>query len=302
LLTIDDVLVLAGGVAARLGPQQDLPGGGLDAAGRQVERRRADLRRDHVEGQPIVLQLLFADLDRDLIGRHAEQLGLGDVGAREQAITHRLGLLAQLTRVQLAVDHHHHHLAPVGELLHHRALGVLGEGDDAVDGGLDVAEHLVEVRAVDDLDQHAAGALVGEADHAAHIVQAVDRLFDRLDDTLLDLRGRRSRIGYGDQYAIELDLGEDLGLDHLGRGEGAADQKEEHQQVGGDGVFRHVADGAAASCSRRCLLCAHRRLPNPSGLAAPAWRACSAWESCRASTRAYGERRSCPISCPSPRL
>jgi hypothetical protein len=230
-------------LAALVGPHQHLAGDRLDPAARHLQRRLGDLLGDGVEREPVDAHLLARHLDRDLPGRRAREVDLRDPPVGQELIADLLRQVAQDREVLLPVHDHRQHLGAVGHQADDRALGLLRQADDPVDRALDVGQRLLLVGLDRELGADVAAALGRGRDHALDPVDPADPLLDREDDALLDLRRARAGVGHRDRDQVELGLREHLLLD-LQAHQQAADQQEEHQQVGGDRVLRHPGDRA----------------------------------------------------------
>ncbi len=157
----DDVGVLRADVAPLLGAQQDLPPFGADRSAGQIEGGAAHLLRNLVKGEIVTPQVLFGDLDGDLVGAHSAEVDLGNLLESEEVVAHDFGPFAQAALGDVAIDDDRDDLAPGEELGDQRLLGVKGKGRDAVDLALDVLQHRVGIGPLADLDQNPPHPLGG---------------------------------------------------------------------------------------------------------------------------------------------
>ena len=244
------LLELAPAVGLALGAQQDLAGGGGDLAPRQVDGGAPHGAGHLVEGEPPAPQVDLRDLDRDLVGARHQQLRLGDVGQGGEVVAQPLAEPFQSALVGLAGDRHLHHLAPDDRFLDDRLLGLLGEGVDGVDPRLDVVQQLLDVGARHRLDQHRADVLAGGRADLLDPLEVLDRLFDADDHPFFDLFRRRAGVGHGYRDHIGREVREHLLL-HGEDTHQAADDDQDHHQVGGDAVLGEPADDALHKLSSR---------------------------------------------------
>jgi hypothetical protein len=237
-----DVAELLGPLLALLHPQQDLAGAGLDGAGGDVLAGAGDDVGHLAQRQPVLAQAGERNLDVGHVVRRIADLDLGDGRVGDEAIAQPLGEHPQRPDVHVAVQPEFHDLALARLQTDLGFLDVVGKGADPVDRLVDLLERLHPVGARDQFDGDAAGALAGRGRDLADALHPLDRLLDRQQDPLFDLRWRRAGIGDADLDDVQLELGEDLLLNCEG-GPQAATEQHQHGQVGGHRVAGHPGDG-----------------------------------------------------------
>ena len=142
----------------------------LQRARGKVLRACRDARRDFGQGQVVVAQDRGRNLDPDLLVAGAEHAYLVDA-RRQQRVAHVLG-----ERLQRGLGDRAREDQPRDRVVEHhplddRRLGVLGEGRDATERGIDVGERGLHVGPGLELDQHRGRALDRERDHLLYRIE-----------------------------------------------------------------------------------------------------------------------------------
>ena len=151
------------------------------------------------------------------------------------------------------MDKKPNHVLATRDLAHLRPLGLLREGDDAIDFGLDFIERPVDVGARLEPRDHGAETLGSGCLYPVEPLNAPDLLLDPLDDRLLDLPGRRPGIEDKNLDLIQRQLRKHLLNQVPGRRQTREDQ-EQHQHVGGHAVSGHEGDRPGAVARRDRLV------------------------------------------------
>ena len=240
------------GVALPGGAHHDVLRRRLDAASRQVEAAALHHLADFVERQAVAPQARLGDLDADFVVAGADQTHLRDEFGSQQVVAHPAGHLFQGPFRLLTVYGDVDDLAAFLELREARGFRVVGKGVDFLDLGLDVLQHPAVVHARLEPRQHHAGALARLRGDVLDALDALDRLFDLDDDTLLDLLG-----GGAGEEGLHLDGVEGYAREGLAPevvGAHTADHDDhDHQQVGRHRIVhraRNKASHASALLSR----------------------------------------------------
>ncbi len=158
-----------------------------------------------------------------------------------QVVPQRFAKLLEFPLTDIASQGDHRHLVAMSQFRHDRSLGVLGEGVDRVDPGLDLRCQPLHVVVGLCLDDNRTEPLPGGGADFPDPREIVNRLLDPDADLLLDLPRARPRVGQGNIDAIQLEFGEKL-LVQCRYAQQAPDHEEHHQQVGGNRVINEPAN------------------------------------------------------------
>ena len=223
--------------------QNHAAGAGAQLAGSQVHRALAHNPGNLGEGQAVAAQSLFAYLDSDLAIARALQADQRHRRQRQQVVAQLFGGKPQLVLCEHGGrNRQRHHVAHGPRQRHLRLLGTdRREVLDAVHGVLNVVEHGLGIGKGGNFDVDLAEPLGGDPHDALHAGIADDALLDPAVDVLLHLFGRCARRGDVNRDRAVVNAGK-TPHGQLAAGDGAADQQDEHEEVGGDPVFRKVAN------------------------------------------------------------
>ena len=123
---------------------------------------------------------------------------------------------------------------------------------DAVDCGLDIIQNGSGVGEGRELDIDLSEPRGCGADNPLHPRQTDDALLDATIDVFLHFPRRRTREGNGDGHGSQVD-GRKVLNGEVGAGDDAADDEEQHEQVGGDGIPGEIRDRSRFHGSARLV-------------------------------------------------
>ena len=242
-----EVLVLLAPVGLAGRAEQDLATLRAHRPARQVERGAPNGVGDLVERQPVPSQRHLRDLDRDLVRRCADDVGLCDARDGGQLIADPLRYRLEREGIDVAGDRDIGDLHTAGQLADDRLLGLDRKGCDCVDAALDVVNHLAHIRTELELDDDRTHPFGRRRLDLLDAVDALDGFLDPDRDRFFDLFRRGAKIGHLDVDPAELDLREDLFPDG-GHGDDAARHDQDHHEVRRNTVAGEPFDHALHDC------------------------------------------------------
>ena len=231
----DDGRQLLAGVLAAHGAHADLLFAGADGAAGQVQAAAPHGGRHVVEGDAVLAQLLFGNLDGDFVVARTEGGHLGNVGQLLDLILDLLGPLLDAALGHVAGEVEQGHQVLEQELADDRLFRIQRKGGDGVDLGAYTVEHLVHSVVLTDLDRGRPQSLGGLGGILLDPLEALDGFLDFTADALLHLFGVRSGIRHRNRDHVQGKFGKSL-PDHVGGGEVTSDKDQYQHDVGEDGV------------------------------------------------------------------
>ena len=197
-----------------------------------------------VKRQAVLAQGVLGYLDGDLERPRSEDLGEGHVRQGHDLLPELVGEFLHGRLVEIASKLHVDHGVAEPGLGDDRALGLGGEGRDAVHGELHLVHLLRDIDPRFQVDEHRAPAFATGRAHLAHALDGLHGFLDPQEHALLHLFRRRAAVGHLDLDLVADELGKRLLLDLPEQGVGAETDDADHHQVGGDVVLREPADQA----------------------------------------------------------
>ncbi len=225
------------------GVEDHAAGPGAQFAECRVAGGAPDLSRHLGERQPVAAQFLLVHLDGDFAVARAAQSDLGDGRQGQQIVAQVFRRPAQRIFGRSRRRHgERHHLDRQLLQLDLRAFGV-GRRKilDAFDGAADIRQDLAGIGEGFELDIQAGEALRGGADDPRDAGQADHAFLDPAVDVLLDLLRRCAGHLHGHGNRAQIDFRNVLD-GQLNAGKDAADDQQDQQELGGDGIADEIGD------------------------------------------------------------
>ena len=239
-----DVAVFLTAVHLPLGAQHDLAGIGADGAARQVEGGLGDGAGHLIEGEAVLAQGVFGNLDGNLQRPQVFDVDGGNLAEIDKVVADVFGNLLEKVVVAIRNKGDGHHIAAAAEGAHDGFFGFGREGGDRVNLGLDIVERAVEVGVAHEFHGGVAAAFPGRGGQPLDTFGAFERFFNPQADTGFRLLRGGAEIGHADLDDADVDIGEFL-LVQVEIGDHAAGEENPHQQVGCDGILDKPTDGRA---------------------------------------------------------
>ena len=239
----DDVPELVRGLAFREGADDHVARIRPHLAPGRVHGRPANAAHHSGDGESVPPQGLLTQLDLDLAVAHPGQGHEGHRGQREEVRPERLAgsaqpVLVEFRRGQRKGQDRPDHFGP-------HDFGLIGprrrEVLDALHRRPGGVQHVHGVREGLQFQRDLAPSLARGRDHALHADDAGDRLLDSCGDVRLDLRRGRAPEGHRNRDRARVVVRRALDGEPR-RGEQAAAQEQQHEEVGGDVVPREPGD------------------------------------------------------------
>ena len=227
-----------------LHPQQYFPGIGLNSSGRHIFTGLCYEPGYFPERKVVLPEFVPRYLHMSHIIGHIAEFHLCYVRIAEELVAQLFGQPAERPYIGVPVNTDHHYLTLVRLQPHLGLLNIIGESAYTIYRLVDILERFHTVGSGHQLDGYLPGSLIGLRGDLLDTLHASYRFFNRSQNTLLHFGRCGPRINHTHFHHIQLELGKHLFLDVEHRPDSAAEQ-DNHQQVGGDRVLRHVGNGAA---------------------------------------------------------
>ena len=253
--------IFIGIIPSPFGTDQYLSTGCFYTARRQIQTSFSNGIRHPAKGQPIPSKGFLGDFNMNFTGLDSGKIRLGNTREVDNFVLDGLRQILNGGLGDIPIDRQADDPVPTGHFPHNGPFRLIGEGGDTVHLAFHLIQQFFEGPVFHNLDGNRPQTFPGGGIDPLDACKTRHPFLDAPNDGFFNLRGRSTGIRGGHRNHIQGKLGENLHL-HGKAGNDTRQHEKQHEQIGGDVVFRKPGDHPFHPCFSS--LCSTGRMVIPS--------------------------------------